>query len=194
MPNYNNGKIYIIANDINEDTYIGSTCQSLLCNRMSSHRVMSRSSNSKLYVVMRTVGIEHFKISLIEKYPCKSTSELRAREQYYIDKLKPSLNVFSAVLNKTQRKITQQRYNEKNKENIKANKKQYRADHKEQLDRVSKQWTQNNRQRSNSIKYKWSQQIITCNKCNTKLSQGCLSRHRKTKAHKSNVLKKLHLG
>ncbi len=89
---YNNSRIYKIVNDVNDNIYVGSTTQ-LLCQRMATHRNnVKKYPNRKIYQLMNTIGIEHFKIILIEKYPCKSREELNTREEYYRQLLKPSLN------------------------------------------------------------------------------------------------------
>ena len=41
---------------------------------------------------MRTVGLENNKIVLLEFYPCQNKQKLRKREQYWMNKLNPSLN------------------------------------------------------------------------------------------------------
>ena len=93
MPNYANSKIYKLINDINDDIYVGSTTQ-MLCRRMTEHRTDSSRCENRLYISAKTIGgfNEHFKIVLIENYPCKNKEELSSREQFYIDKMKPSLN------------------------------------------------------------------------------------------------------
>ena len=89
---YKNGKIYKLVNDINDNIYIGSTTQ-LLCKRMAWHRTKSKTGTSNLYNHMREIGIEQFKIILIENYSCNSKNELEARERYYIEFLKSKLNM-----------------------------------------------------------------------------------------------------
>ena len=93
MPNFQNSKIYKIVNDIEELIYIGSTTQKL-CLRMGGHRTRAKNnqSNTKLYEHMRNLGIECFKIELIELYPCETVEQLIAREGEYIRNLKPDLN------------------------------------------------------------------------------------------------------
>jgi group I intron endonuclease len=100
MVNYQNGKIYKMINDVNNEIYIGSTVKRL-CNRMAQHRTNTKDINnkSKVYIKMREIGIEHFKIVLLEKYACLSKEELRAREDHYINLLKPPLNTINAVKN-----------------------------------------------------------------------------------------------
>jgi hypothetical protein len=48
--------------------------------------------NMKIYQHMNSLGIEHFKIELIETYSCNSKDELRAREGYWIKSLGAGLN------------------------------------------------------------------------------------------------------
>lgn len=89
---YKNGRIYKITNDVNNDIYIGSTTQRL-CQRMATHRNNSKKyPNRKIYKFINSIGIEHFKILLIEKYPCSNREELNEREEHYRRLLKPILN------------------------------------------------------------------------------------------------------
>jgi hypothetical protein len=80
---YNNAKIYQIVNDFDDMLYIGSTTQTL-SGRYSVHRsrgkLLNHSFNSALYDSMQAHGLEHFRILLIEAFPCKSKDELEARE------------------------------------------------------------------------------------------------------------------
>ena len=75
MPNYNNGKVYKIVNNIDNMIYIGSTtCK--LCNRMNVHRYnMNNNKNATLYKHMRKLGVHNFSIVLIENYPCSSKDQ-----------------------------------------------------------------------------------------------------------------------
>jgi group I intron endonuclease len=101
MVNYQNGKIYKLVNDIDDDIYVGSTCKQL-SNRMAKHRTDAKASNHKqrkVYQKMNAFGIEHFKIVLIENHPCDSREELTRREDYYIRQMKPSLNTVMAFHN-----------------------------------------------------------------------------------------------
>ena len=81
---YKNGKIYQILNNVNDDIYVGSTCQAL-SNILYEHRSRCKTShNGKLYPVMREIGRDNFYIELIETYTCNNKDELKAREGYYI--------------------------------------------------------------------------------------------------------------
>ena len=73
---YQNGKIYKISNDIDDQIYVGSTIQTLN-SRFTKHKYKSkRSPNIKLYKHFAKLGIEHFKIILIKNYPCADRTEL----------------------------------------------------------------------------------------------------------------------
>lgn len=81
MPNYQLGKIYQIINDVNNIVYIGSTCQPL-CSRMACHRSEGNvlRNKSPLYLAMHDIGVEHFRILLVENASCNSREELLATE------------------------------------------------------------------------------------------------------------------
>lgn len=100
MVNYNYSKVYKITNSINDDIYIGSTTYQYLCNRMNQHRMMTKDltgrRESKLYKLMRELGNDNFKIELLEEVECYNKKDLLLREQYYIDLLKPSLNMLNS--------------------------------------------------------------------------------------------------
>ena len=94
MPNYINGKIYqLIFGDLTE-RYIGSTTQPLR-KRLFGHKSSSASQNVRDLV--SEVGKENVKIRLIEAYPCSCKDALLAREQHWIDKRKPYVNIKRAI-------------------------------------------------------------------------------------------------
>lgn len=73
--------IYKISNDINDSVYIGQTIGSIQT-RFKQHCYDSkRDTNNKFHNAMRNIGIEHFKIELIEE--C-SNEQLDNREKYWI--------------------------------------------------------------------------------------------------------------
>ena len=92
---YTTGKIYRNWNMMNDRFYVGSTIQPLH-KRMIGHRCdagKQQCSKVKLYTDMNTLGYEHFKIELIEYYPCNSRDELIRREGEIIRELKLELNM-----------------------------------------------------------------------------------------------------
>jgi group I intron endonuclease len=77
--NYRNGKIYKIVNDVNKRVYIGSTTTSLP-RRFTLHKNMAKSRTSAFYNALNEIGIEHFRIGLIQDYPCENKDELETKE------------------------------------------------------------------------------------------------------------------
>lgn len=79
------GLIYKITNDVNSYCYIGQTITSLN-RRWSEHKQCMNYTNlsNKLYTAMRQIGLEHFKIEVIEEFNTITQEELDSREQYWI--------------------------------------------------------------------------------------------------------------
>lgn len=114
MVNYSQGKIYKIVHNSSDNLYIGSTCEKL-SRRMSNHRCDSNkpTNNMKIYkFIHENGGWINFRIILIQLWPCNSVDELRQREQYHIDLLKPTLNGSNSFgLNKEHKKEFMREYN-----------------------------------------------------------------------------------
>ncbi len=102
---YQNGKIYKIVNSTDEkDCYVGSTCLELY-KRLYMHKHRPKvAMGRKLYQKMVEVGLEKFNIVPIEVYPCQNKTELRIREQFHLDQLKPNLNMYRAHSTEEQKK------------------------------------------------------------------------------------------
>ena len=81
-PNYPNEKIYKLISDETDFVYVGSTIQSL-SKRFYQHKQSAKNEKvkSKVYQVMREVGIESFRIILIKDYPCEREEQLTAEEE-----------------------------------------------------------------------------------------------------------------
>jgi hypothetical protein len=66
MPNYTDGKIYKLVNDITKEFYIGSTCDKLT-KRMSGHKTdIHRTPNSKKIINFTVSGWDNVRIVLIK--------------------------------------------------------------------------------------------------------------------------------
>lgn len=77
------GRIYRIINDIDNEAYIGSTTQRLSV-RMGAHRRNARNGSKRpMYVHMRKIGIQHFKIFLLQHIDNCTKEELKALEHQY---------------------------------------------------------------------------------------------------------------
>lgn len=161
MPKFKNGKIYKMTNRIDDQIYVGSTCQYLKY-RLCGHKCKAKDGNSsKLYHLMRTYGIENFEIVLIESYECENLKELRRREQYYIDLLKPTLNTMKALIEDEERARVQreymQKYSKNNRETINEQHRIYFQQNKELVYKHQKKWNAKNPEKIKAIKAKWSQ-------------------------------------
>ena len=62
---YENGKNYQVLNNVNDDMYIGSTCQAL-SKILYEHKSRLNDGTGDLYKLMRDIGKEPFYIELIE--------------------------------------------------------------------------------------------------------------------------------
>lgn len=87
------GFIYMIENDINDLKYIGQTIKTVK-ERWASHKscvnIEKYNKQYPIYYAMSKYGINHFYISLLQKYECDNLEELRVQlnnaEIYYINK------------------------------------------------------------------------------------------------------------
>ena len=89
---YKNGKIYKIVDVGYNETYVGSTCESL-SQRMARHRNNYKTYSEgkpryfRSFELFDTYGIENCKIELIEYFSCQTKEELLRREGEYIKTL-----------------------------------------------------------------------------------------------------------
>ncbi len=193
---YQNGKIYkIIVNIENcDDCYVGSTCQSL-CQRLAGHKSeykYIKSIKSKKYIssyyLFDKYGVDNCKIILLENYPCSNKTELRQKEQYYID-LIPNVNQYKAhsgCLNKKEyikayqivnnEKLSEYRkiYYEQNKDGLIKKQKEYQIQRKDLISERNKIYRDVNKEKL--------KQIIFCD-CGGKYQHTHKSSHLKTKKH-----------
>jgi len=79
---YDNAVMYEIINDTDGKIYIGSTLLTLP-ERFQRHYYLYTMGHCPLHRHMIQIGISHFKINLIEKYPCRNKIEKNMREEYW---------------------------------------------------------------------------------------------------------------
>jgi len=170
------GFIYRIDNDVNSDFYIGSTTRKL-CKRMADHRGHSkqeRYKNRAIYKLMNEIGVEHFKIYLVEEVKFNSKQELVAREGHYIRTLKPTLN-------KNVAGRTYEEWYEANREQLIEQMKQY-----------NKQYYENNKEQVKSYQEANKDKIIEYRKSYyLQNKQKLLEQMKKTREAKKNYLTSL---
>eukprot|EP00438_Fugacium_kawagutii_P035570 Skav231951 [mRNA] locus=scaffold6053:118:606:+ [translate_table: standard] len=160
MVDYSKAKIYKVLNDLDDDVYIGATCQSLNM-RMVGHRkarTSTKHKNYKLYKKMNEIGVEHFYIELIKETPCENKEQLRAIEGDYIRKY-GTLN--SKIENRTIKEWTEQ-YKETKKE---QNRIKYEKDREKILEQQKA----------------YQKVKVVCNFCHMEMLRGSLNKHIKRK-------------
>ena len=168
--NYKHGKIYSIRNTVDDDIYIGSTCQRL-SQRMVKHRFNAKQevcSNYRLYQKMNELGIDKFYIELVIEYPCENKDQLRAKEGEYIREV-GTLNMLIAGR-------TTKHYREEHKEKMSKYQKVYRVENKDNL----KQQKVEYRQRDDVIEKRKLK--IVCS-CGCQIRKEDIRRHERTKKH-----------
>jgi hypothetical protein len=176
--NFNQARIYKITCNlptINE-IYIGSTADyESRCIRHWSdcHNVNSPNYSFKVYNYIRNNGgFGNFTIDVIEHYPCANKTEMRIREQYYINTLKPTLNSIRAFRSEEELKEYNNQYRTDNKDYYNQYNNQYRTDNLDYF----KQYRNNNK---DQLKSK-SNQIIQCSNCDKSYRKKCKSKHVRT--------------
>jgi hypothetical protein len=143
MVNYQNGKIYkIVSNTDDELCYVGNTTLPLLCKRMVEHRSgykrwkNGKNSYTSSYILFDKYGIENCHIELIEMFPCNSKDELTKKEGEYIRSLK--------CVNKNIAGRTVKEWCEVNKKKLAEKAREYGKNNKETRAITTKKWRNNN--------------------------------------------------
>jgi hypothetical protein len=137
-------------------------------------------------------------ILLIELYPCKSSDELRMREQYHIDLNCGCMNKYRAHSTIEQNKKHKKEYNEANKEAISERDKEYYEANKEAILERNKAYSDANKEailEQRKEYYEANKEAIleqrkvkiTCS-CGAVICQRDKSKHERTKKHISRTL------
>jgi len=170
---FQNGKIYKIVNDVDNEIYVGSTIQTL-SNRIAKHRNDAKKHpRFKIYQKMNELGIECFRIVLIENYPCKTKDELRAREEHWRSELKASLNSRACV------GISKHQYYIDNIDKFKK----YKQDNKNKIKAYTNNYNKKYRNENKDYLKNCQKQKVLCNECLSEVSYGNMARHKLTPKH-----------
>lgn len=155
---YNNGKIYVIRNCLDNEIYVGSTCMPLH-KRWYNHKQTCKNLkyNGKIYQHMRNLGVDNFYIELIEDYACENKNQLNRREGEIMRSLNATLNMRIAGRTKKQHyqenkaKILEQQkqYNEQNRAKIQ----EYYQANKDRIKEQRKQHYQANKAKRQEFYY-----------------------------------------
>ena len=180
MVNYSQSIIYkICCNNLEiKDIYIGSTTNFRLrkCQHKSScNNEKSKEYNKRVHQFIRdNGGWSNFDMVQIQQYNATDKNSLHARERYWIEQLKPSLNCCIPTR-------TKKEYCGDNRDTISAYKKQYNKDNRETISAQKKQHYQQNKE------------IRTC-VCGSKYNYGKSNdrnRHFRSNKH-TEYVKKIH--
>ncbi len=137
---YKNGRIYQIRNTVDDDVYVGSTCQAL-SKRMAKHRTDVNTKarlNILLYKKMRELGVDCFYIELLEECPCKNKEQLRKREGHFIREI--------GTLNMCQAGRTINDWREENKDKIKEYRSKWEEQHTDQRKESKAKYREKNKE------------------------------------------------
>ena len=178
---FSKGKIYCIRNNINDEIYIGSTCQSL-SQRMVEHRAsrkQPKQQTRKLVIFMNEVDDNNvFYPELIEDYPCENFYQLRKREGELIREMKPTLNLRVECR-------TKKEYYEVNKEHILDKCKEYHENNREHLNqqRRERYETNKDREKEQQQAYRENNREVINEKQRERYEQNKEERNRKHREH-----------
>ena len=126
MSDYSKSVIYKFHKDDLPEIYIGSTHDEKL--REQKHKSNCNNENYEYYnlkvyeFIRANGGYDNWKFEVLEHYPCENRTQLRIREQYYYDLLKPLLNTYRPY-------ISEEEMKEENKERCAK----YYEEHKEEI-------------------------------------------------------------
>lgn len=191
MLDYSNGKIYCIRSNVNDEIYIGSTCQSLAV-RMAGHRrdykqfLAGKYHNVTSFNILKNDGAY---IELIELFPCNTKEELNRREGQLIRE--------TACVNARIAGRTLAEWRQDNKVAIVEKGKEYRQDNKVAIAERMKEYQQKNKVAIAEKKKEYRQENKVAIAEKRKEKHDCLcgghyrtadiSRHIKTKRHQASL-------
>ena len=194
------------------DCYNGSTCS--LKDRKSKHKKHCTNPNDKYYhlkvyqFIRENGGWDNWTFIQLEEYPCKSKQELLARERYWFDIIKPTMNSNLPMLTTEERKESNRQhtkeYNATHKEERKKWYAEYNATHREELKKRDAEYYathieerkkynaeyaathREERKKRNAEYYATHREEnlakITC-ECGCIITKHALSRHQRTQKH-----------
>ena len=145
----------------NKNVYVGSTTD--FRKRKNAHKTVCNNPNSSCYndpkyqFIRDNGGWNEWIMIEIEKYPCNDKREAEARERYWIEHYKSSLN-------KQIPTRSNKEWCEDNKEHIKQRQKEYRNDNKEAIKQKKKEWYEVNKEQVSKLKIQYNKRYYTENK------------------------------
>lgn len=167
MPDYKNGKIYKLTDNLN-NVYIGSTTQELKV-RLREHRKSGNMCASQY------MNINKLTITLIENYSCINKKELHKRERFYIENTK--------CINMAIPTQTMKEWRKKNETKINKQVKDYYNKNISTIKEYQKKYHQENKKK----RALQLQEYIIC-ECGKKIKKCSKQNHKRSKRHKNFIL------
>ena len=151
MPDYKQGKIYVIWSPNTDKVYIGSTVQPLH-KRFHEHkrRLTGQKSCRTAHEVL--LACSDARIELIEDYPCANKAELNRRERLIMRGYDKRVNQLIAGR-------TDAEYRADNREKLAAQRREYNAKNKEQIAARARERYQQNREQIAAYRQRNKEQI-----------------------------------
>ena len=160
MPDYQKCMMYkLICNEDPTFLYIGHTTN---WNRRKAHHKHSSLNNSrKVYQQIRELGgWGDIKMVWIENFPCNNNHEGEAREQYWMDNMKSTMNsrrafrttddlIKDRIINKEKKAEYDKEYCAENKEKKAEYDKEYCAENKEKKAELARKYYEKNKEEIN---------------------------------------------
>lgn len=204
---YANGKIYRLVNSVDDEFYVGSTCDALH-KRLYNHKQEAKHQPRPVHHHCNDIGWENVSIVLVEEYACANKMELERQERYWIEEMKPSLNrnmpartrkeyfeenKYVLVKKERERKA---KYRAENADKVRETQAKYRAKNTEKRREASLKYYSENRDaiharsRENYAQNKeifaerqkrYNSKRVQCPHCNEEMNCGSLTRHIKRK-------------
>jgi hypothetical protein len=186
MPDYKQGKIYMIIDVDGRIRYYGSTTLTLM-ERWWAHKSnfntwkKGSGSSCAIYKYFDKHGIDNFRIELVEDYPCDNDEQLRMKEDEYIRE-NECVNEQRAYTTYEEKLEKYRQYHHADKARHNEISRQWYQDHKEHKHEYDKQYRKSNIE---AIREKKRIQIVC--ECGAEVIKDNLSRHRKTAVHLSRI-------
>lgn len=183
---YANGKVYKLVSTVDGKEYVGSTCCRLTDRKCHHKKTSVKYPNRRVYAHFIKIGMENMQIVLIEDFPCESSNQLKKRERYWYEQLKPALNMIRPQVTPGEKKQRVKDYYQKPE--IKAHKLEYSKEYRSRPE-IKAHISQRSREYRNNPENKAHKshraaERIQC-PCGATHSRGYASPHRKTAKHKN---------
>ena len=177
----------IVCNDLTiKDCYVGHTIN--MVKRKCAHKYAcnnekNKAHNLKIYKIIRqNGGWDNWNMVLVEKFPCKDSSEACKREREVYEELDAKMNMIRPYFTQEEHKKYgkeyredhkeyYKQYREEHKEYYKQNYKKYWEEHKEELKKYHKQYYQERKEQKN--------EKIECEFCAKLISKQNMPAHHK---------------